>query len=93
MDQVRPLHRLAGPFKTFLGQCFGFGSLLLGSTSHLLDPEIKRTHHEEHANEWRAVFAGVEYVEAASGRQATLKNGSRLELGKLTVVVHTDAKS
>ena len=35
----------------------------------------------------------VEYLEGATGRQATLKNGSRLELGKLTVVVHTDAKS
>ena len=35
----------------------------------------------------------VEYLEVASGRQATLKNGSRMEIGKLTVVVHTDAKS
>ena len=34
----------------------------------------------------------VEYAEAASGRQATLKDGSRLEIGKLTLVVHTDAK-
>lgn len=32
----------------------------------------------------------VEYLEGASGRQATLKNGSRMEIGKLTVVVHTD---
>lgn len=35
----------------------------------------------------------VEYLEGATGRQATLKNGSRMEIGKLTVVVHTDAKS
>lgn len=35
----------------------------------------------------------VEYTEAASGRQTTLKDGSRLEIGKLTLVVHTDAKS
>lgn len=34
----------------------------------------------------------VEYVEAASGRHATLKDGSRMEIGKVTVVVHTDAK-
>jgi len=32
-------------------------------------------------------------LEDATGRQATLKNGSRMEIGKLTVVVHTDAKS
>ena len=35
----------------------------------------------------------VEYLEGATGRQATLKHGSRMEIGKLTVVVHTDAKS
>lgn len=35
----------------------------------------------------------VEYLEGASGRQATLKNGSRMEIGKITVVVHTDDKS
>mgnify|MGYP006279261447 CR=1 FL=1 len=34
----------------------------------------------------------VEYLEAASGRQATLKNGSRLEIGKVTLVIHTDVK-
>ena len=35
----------------------------------------------------------IEYMEAASGRQATLKNASRLEIGKLTLVVHTDTKN
>lgn len=35
----------------------------------------------------------IEYVEAASGRQATLKNASKLEIGKLTLVVHTDTKN
>jgi len=35
----------------------------------------------------------IEYVEAASGRQATLRNASRLEIGKLTLVVHTDTKN
>jgi len=34
----------------------------------------------------------VEYAEAASGRQAALTNGSRLEIGKLTLIVHTDVK-
>lgn len=34
----------------------------------------------------------VEYAEAASGREATLTNGSRLEIGKLTLIVHTDVK-
>jgi hypothetical protein len=34
----------------------------------------------------------VEYTEATSGRQVNLKDGSRLQIGKLTLVVHTDAK-
>lgn len=35
----------------------------------------------------------IEYVEADAGRQATLRNASRLEIGKLTLVVHTDTKN
>jgi len=34
----------------------------------------------------------VEYAETASGRRAPLNNGSRLEIGKLTLIVHTDVK-
>jgi hypothetical protein len=36
------------------------------------------------------VFANglIEYVESASGKRTPLKDGSRLEIGKLNLVIH-----